>query len=107
MDAAIKNDESLKDDELLKFFRALSHPVRLKIIQVLLTKRFCICRQLVILFPQSQATVSQHLKVLRMAGLIRWQGVSNAVAYQINRQAVKCFRELVNELTITDETTYF
>ena len=50
--------------------RALSHPARLAILQTLANRGTCICGEIVEVLPLSQSTVSQHLKVLRKAGLI-------------------------------------
>lgn len=51
--------------------RALSHPARLAILQTLATRGTCICGEIVEVLPLAQATVSQHLKVLKEAGLVR------------------------------------
>jgi DNA-binding transcriptional ArsR family regulator len=51
--------------------KALSHPARLTILRTLAQRGTCICGEIVEIMPLSQATVSQHLKVLREAGLIR------------------------------------
>ena len=51
--------------------KALSHPARLEILQILAQRGSCICGEIVDVLPLSQATVSQHLKTLREAGLIR------------------------------------
>ena len=51
--------------------KALSHPVRIMILQILAKKNTCICGELVELLPLAQSTVSQHLKELKRAGFIR------------------------------------
>jgi len=51
--------------------KALSHPVRIRILEILATRRGCICSCLVDLLPLAQSTVSQHLGELRDAGLIQ------------------------------------
>jgi len=50
--------------------RALAHPARLEILRVLAARGTCVCGEVVKVMPLSQATVSQHLKVLKDAGLI-------------------------------------
>lgn len=50
--------------------KALSHPARLSILQTLAHRGTCICGEIVDALPLSQATVSQHLKILKEAGLI-------------------------------------
>lgn len=51
--------------------KALSHPVRIRILEILASRQACICGGLVELLPLAQSTVSQHLRELRDAGLIR------------------------------------
>jgi len=51
--------------------KALAHPVRIRILEILGGQRTCICGALVGRLPLAQSTVSQHLKELRDAGLIR------------------------------------
>jgi DNA-binding transcriptional ArsR family regulator len=51
--------------------KALGHPARLEILRVLAARGTCVCGEVVKVMPLSQATVSQHLKVLKEAGLIR------------------------------------
>ncbi|RUA07442.1 MAG: transcriptional regulator [Fusobacteria bacterium] len=59
----------MKTDLEVKIFKALGHPVRLKIVKALLKKEVCVC-QLLESTEFSQANLSQHLKVLHNAGLI-------------------------------------
>ena len=51
--------------------KALSHPVRIKILKILAERDACICGEIVDRLPLSQSTVSQHLKELKKAGLIK------------------------------------
>jgi ArsR family transcriptional regulator len=51
--------------------KALGHPVRVRIMRLLLERTTCCCGDLVDELPLAQATVSQHLKVLRDAGLVQ------------------------------------
>ncbi|MBS1972512.1 MAG: winged helix-turn-helix transcriptional regulator [Bdellovibrionales bacterium] len=61
-------DKNLK---IADFAKALSHPARIAILKVLAEKRECICGELVADLPLAQSTVSQHLKALKEAGLIK------------------------------------
>ena len=56
---------------LARTARALAHPVRIRILGILAERDVCICGEIVDLLPLSQSTVSQHLKALKGAGLIR------------------------------------
>lgn len=58
------------DHELALLAKALGHPARVRILRLLLSRDACYCGQLVDELPLAQATVSQHLKVLKEAGLI-------------------------------------
>ena len=59
-----------RDQELARLAKALGHPTRVRILRLLLSRDACYCGQLVDELPLAQATVSQHLKVLKDAGLI-------------------------------------
>lgn len=59
------------DEALARLANALSHPARVRILRFLLEQRSCFAGAIVDHLPLAQSTVSQHLKVLREAGLIR------------------------------------
>jgi ArsR family transcriptional regulator, arsenate/arsenite/antimonite-responsive transcriptional repressor len=60
-----------EDEALADQLKALAHPARLRIVEVLAARGTCICGQIVEVMPLAQATVSQHLKVLKDAGLLQ------------------------------------
>jgi DNA-binding transcriptional ArsR family regulator len=64
-------DVPMDPETLAGLCKALSHPARLRILAYLRRVDGCICGEIVSILPLSQATVSQHLKVLKAAGLIR------------------------------------
>jgi ArsR family transcriptional regulator len=68
--------------------KALSHPARLAILQTLASRGSCVCGEIVDVMPLSQATVSQHLKVLREAGLISGRIDGARSCYCIDREAL-------------------
>ncbi len=78
--------------------RALGHPARAAIVRLLSERGECVCGQIVDVMPLAQATVSQHLKVLKLAGLIRGQIDPPRVCYCINPEAVKKLKLLLSEL---------
>lgn len=60
------------DDERLAIqLKALAHPARLRIVDFLAARGTCICGEIVGVLPLAQATVSQHLKILKEAGLLQ------------------------------------
>src|SRR5271167_4095848 len=66
-------------NELAILTKALGHPARIAIIQYLLKVNTCICGDIVNELPLSQPTVSQHLKELKNAGLIKGNIEGNAI----------------------------
>ena len=59
------------DKELAKLAWAVAHPARWRILRILIARKACICGELVDQMPLAQSTVSQHLKILKEAGLSR------------------------------------
>ncbi len=79
-------------------FKALGNPTRFQIIQYLVTHPGCITGDIVRFLPQAQATVSQHLKVLREAGWIAGETEGPATAYCLHRENIAWFRHVVGEI---------
>jgi len=74
--------------------RALAHPVRIRILRILAERGVCICGEIVGLLPLSQSTVSQHLKALKRAGLIKGEVEGPKTCYCLDRRALeKALRE--------------
>lgn len=67
--------------------KALGHPARIAIIEYLLKVNECICGDIVNELPLAQSTVSQHLKELKNAGLIKGNVEGNSVCYCIDDKA--------------------
>jgi len=74
--AGPRDDEALAD-----MAKALGHPARVAIVRLLLRRGECICGDIVDKLPLAQATVSQHLKVLKEAGWIRGEVDGPRVCY--------------------------
>lgn len=85
----------LADEELAALGKALGHPARVKILRLLLRKSTCVCGDIVEELPLAQSTVSQHLKVLKEAGLIRGEVDGPRVCYCIEPQTLRRLRALV------------
>jgi DNA-binding transcriptional ArsR family regulator len=68
--------------------KALAHPVRIRILEILAGRRGCVCGGLVDLLPLAQSTVSQHLKELRDAGLVRGDIDGPRTCYCLDAKAV-------------------
>lgn len=78
--------------------KALAHPARIAILKVLARYQSCLCGEIVAELPLSQSTVSQHLKELRLAGLINWRQDGPSVTYSINRQQLEKAEKRLNKL---------
>jgi DNA-binding transcriptional ArsR family regulator len=79
--------------ELAAAAKALSHPARLEILRTLATQRTCICDDLTRELPLAQATVSQHLKVLKSVGLIQGEVDGPRVCYCADAAALLELRD--------------
>ena len=75
--------------------KALGNPVRFRIMQTLAERQTCITQEIVETTPLAQSTVSQHLKVLREAGLIRGEVEGPATCYCIDPNGVQWLKEQV------------
>jgi ArsR family transcriptional regulator len=73
-------------------------PARVRILRLLLAKDACCCGEIVNELPLAQATVSQHLKVLKEAGLVVGEIDGPRVCYCVNPAAVRRLKELVQGL---------
>lgn len=90
--------EQTSSEELAVIFRALAHPARIKILRHLLQVERCICGGIVKVLPLAQSTVSQHLKVLKEAGLVQGEVEGPAICYCVNRQRLAFAGETMAEL---------
>jgi len=94
-----KSEEfSVKDNRVAKYAKALSHPARVAILKLLVQKKACVCGDIVDELPLSQSTVSQHLKELKEAGLIKGDIEGVKVCYCIDEKEWKTAQKLLNEL---------
>lgn len=87
-----------EQNELASLAKALGHPARIAIIQFLVKSRSCMCGDIVDELPLSQSTVSQHLKELKTAGLIKGTIDGPGVCYCINEDVWRKTQELFSDL---------
>ncbi|MDX2020904.1 MAG: metalloregulator ArsR/SmtB family transcription factor [Deltaproteobacteria bacterium] len=83
------------DEELAALAKAIGHPARVQILRLLTTKSSCVCGDIVDELPLAQSTVSQHLKVLKEAGLIRGDVDGPRVCYCIEPRALRRLKVLI------------
>ena len=93
-------------NELAILAKAIGHPARIAIIEYLLKTESCICGDIVNELPLAQPTVSQHLKELKNAGLIKGNIEGNAICYCLNEEGfnkLKGFFETITSYLTTKE----
>lgn len=78
--------------------KALGHPARVMIINYLKTIDRCLCGDIVDLLPLAQSTVSQHLKCLKKAGLIKGEVEGPKTCYCLDKAMLKKFTMMVAAL---------
>lgn len=86
------------DVELARLAKAVGHPARVRILRLLAAFEGCMCSELVDGLELAQSTVSQHLKVLKDAGLIRGEISGPRICYCIEPWALRRLRALVVSL---------
>jgi ArsR family transcriptional regulator len=93
-----------QQNEFALVAKALSHPARIAIVQYLAKVNACVCGDIVDKLPLAQPTVSQHLKELKSAGLIKGTIDGNAVCYCLDLKVMKKFQNIFNELLEAENT---
>ncbi len=86
------------DVALAGWGKALGHPARLAILRTLAERQTCLCGEIVEELPLAQATVSQHLKALREAGLIEGKTDGPRSCYCLNTEALRRLHEALGAL---------
>ncbi len=92
------NPDTLEPEALAEICKALAHPTRLKIVKYLEQTDRCICGRIVDLFSLAQSTVSQHLKSLKQAGLIRGEVEGLNTCYCLNKEMLEKFKKSIETL---------
>jgi DNA-binding transcriptional ArsR family regulator len=97
---AISKKEEFTQEEirLADISKALSHPARIKILKILAEMDACMVGNIVEQLPLAQATVSQHLKELKNAGLIRGEIDGPRVCYCVNKETLSIAKKEMDEL---------
>jgi DNA-binding transcriptional ArsR family regulator len=90
--------EKEADEELAAFAKAIGHPVRVEILRILSARATCACGEIVRDLPLAQSTVSEHLRILKEAGLIVGEVDGPRVSYCVDPNALNRFKKLVARL---------
>ena len=93
----LDQDTGTPDEELSRLAWAVAHPARVKILRILRGKA-CVCGEIVEALPLAQSTVSQHLKILKEAGLVQGEVEGPKVCYCIAPKALQRLKDLVAAL---------
>ncbi len=83
------------DEELAALAKAIAHPVRIRIIRMLAQEKTYICGNIAKNIPLAQSTISQHLKVLKDAGLIRGTVEGPRICYCLEPRMIRRLKVLV------------
>lgn len=75
-----------EQNEIALLAKVLGHPARIAILEIIFKSKTCICGDLVQKIGLAQPTISQHLKELKNAGLIKGNIEGNSVCYCINSE---------------------
>lgn len=90
-------------NDLAIIFKALGHPARLAIIEYLIKVNTCICNDIVNELPLAQPTISQHLRELKNAGIIKGSIEGNAICYCLDENTIEHlkdhFTNILHQLT--------
>jgi ArsR family transcriptional regulator len=86
------------DEELAQLAKALGHPARVQIMRLLVRRDACVCGDIVDELPLAQSTVSQHLKVLKEAGLVTGEIDGPRVCYCVEPRTLRRLKSLVGSL---------
>ena len=87
-----------KDIRVARMAKALAHPARVLILRELAKRNECVCGEIVALVPLAQATVSQHLKELKTAGLIKGEVDGPRSCYCLDPEGVEFLASTLNGL---------
>jgi ArsR family transcriptional regulator len=86
------------DEEVAKLAWAVAHPARVRLLRILVACNACVCGELVDQMELAQSTVSQHLKILKEAGLVQGEVDGPKVCYCVNPAGLSRLKELVAAL---------
>ena len=78
-----------KQNETASLLKAIAHPARIAIVEYLMNVESCVCGDIVTKLPLAQPTVSQHLKELKLAGIIQGSIEGNSICYCLNEKSIQ------------------
>jgi ArsR family transcriptional regulator len=88
-------DDNITDEDIALIAKALSHPARIQIIRLLLSKKTCIGGDIVDEVGLAQSTVSEHLRILKVSGIIIGEITRPRVCYSVNPVRLRPFMDFL------------
>ncbi len=95
-------DIVMGDEEIALIAKALSHPARIQIIRLLLSKKTCIGGDIVDVIGLAQSTVSEHLRILKASGVISGEITRPRVCYSLNPLRLNHFKDFLGLVLDSD-----
>ena len=95
VDIVVGRGQDRADEELAAFAKAIGHPIRVRILRMLARKEARTCSLIVDELPLAQSTVSEHLRILRCAGLVQANENGPRVSYCIVPPALRRLKALL------------
>ena len=92
-------DQTDAEARTVAMLRAIAHPARYRIIKLLAVRQACVCGDLVDELPLAQSTVSEHLKVLKDAGIVRGTIDGPNTCYCLEPEALEWLKREFGELS--------
>ncbi|MCF6247604.1 MAG: metalloregulator ArsR/SmtB family transcription factor [Desulfobacula sp.] len=88
----------MNTEQMAKIFKALGHPTRVKIVEHLIKINTCVCGEIVDIFPFSQSTISQHLKLLKESGIVCGEIEGPKTYFCVDKTILKQFKDYIQLL---------
>jgi ArsR family transcriptional regulator len=95
-------DNKIADEDIALIAKALSHPARIQIIRLLLSKKTCIGGDIVDVVGLAQSTVSEHLRILKASGIIIGEITRPRVCYSLNPLRLNHFKDFLGLILNSD-----
>ncbi len=89
---------TIETEKMARIFKALGHPTRVKIVEHLIDMNTCVCGEIVDIFPFSQSTISQHLKLLKESGIVCGEVEGPKTYFCVDKTILKQFKDYIQHL---------
>ncbi|MEM9215030.1 MAG: metalloregulator ArsR/SmtB family transcription factor [Cyanobacteria bacterium P01_F01_bin.150] len=86
------------NNEIASLCKALGHPARVQILKILIARQSCICGEIVDVMPLAQSTVSEHLRILKKAGLVQGDVDGTRICYCVEPRMLNRLKTLIQLL---------